>query len=169
MSHQQKPSVNLTDMLYTSAAFCAQALLLSHLCFAQHSQQILTTEAQLREATFDDADDITTILMAAFEPMPDWQYLRQFRHEFPEGHRECVRYGVMQMLTNPNTNTEVIEAPDGSAIPLVAMATWSEHQVPSMLSVFERDAPSKCTNTVVRIRLIKDRGLLPESERYACA
>jgi hypothetical protein len=130
-------------MLYTHVVFYVQALAFSHLCFAQANQQILTTEPRLRKATLDDADDIAIIVMAAFEPMPDWQYFRQFRHEFPEGHRECVRYGVTQMLTNPNTHTEVIEAPDGSAIPLVAMATWSDHRVPSMLSVLRRDAPGK--------------------------
>lgn len=133
-------------MLYICGVFCVQALLLSYLCSAQADQQILTAEAPLRKATLDDADNIATIVMAAFEPMPDWQYFRQFRHQFPEGHRECVRYGVTQMLTHPNTNTEVIEAPDGSTIPLVAMATWSEHQIPSMLSVLERDAPSKCVD-----------------------
>jgi hypothetical protein len=131
-------------MLYTNIVFCVQALLLSPLIFAQGTQHILTAEPRLRKATLNDSDDIATIVMAAFEPMPDWQYFRQFRHEFPEGHRECVRNGVTQMLTNANANTEVIEAPDGSAIPLVAMATWSKHQIPSLLFVLMRDAPSKC-------------------------
>ena len=136
-------------MLYAPVVSSVQGLLLSHLCFAQANQHILTSEPRLRTATLDDADDIATIVMAAFEPMPDWQYFRQFRHDFPEGHRECVRHGITQMLTNPDANTEVIEAPDGSAIPLVAMATWSEHQIPSMLSVLTRDAPSKCIGSVV--------------------
>lgn len=152
----------------TYAVFFVQALLYFCLCFAQAPQEILTAEPRLREAILQDADDIATILMAAFEPMPDWQYFRQFRHDYPEGHRECVRYGVTQMLTNPNTHTEVIEAPDGSAIPLVAMATWSEHRTPSIVSAVERDAPSKCVDTAVSTELIRDRGLLPESERHAC-
>lgn len=158
-------------MLSTSVALYVQALLLSHLCLtqAQGTQQVLTAEPHLRKATLDDADDIATILIAAFEPMPDWQYFRQFRHEFPEGNRECVRYGVTQMLTNPDADTEVIEAPQGSDIPLVAMATWSGYQASSFMSVLQRDAPSKCVRLVVSTRLMGNRRVLPESEHDACA
>lgn len=134
-----------------------QAVLLVQILFtvaesslAGSSQRIFSTEPRLRSATLNDADDIATIVMAAFEPIPDWQYVRQFRHDFPEGHRECVRYGVTQMLTNPDANTEVIEAPDGSAIPLVAVATWSRHQILSVLSVLEREAPSKYISIPVK-------------------
>jgi hypothetical protein len=123
-------------------------LLLSCLCLAYGAQQVLTTELRIRKATLEDADNIATILIAAFEPMPGWQYYRQFRHQFPVGHRECVRYGMMQVLTYSDANTEVIEAPQGSDIPLIAMATWSEHQIPSMMSLLRTDAPSKCLGMV---------------------
>lgn len=102
--------------------------LLSTLCVAQGSQKILDSHAVFRNATLEDADDIAVIVMAAFEPMPDWQYFRQFRHDFPEGHRDCVRFGVSQMLSNPNAHTEVIEAPQDSDIPLIAVAIWLQNQ-----------------------------------------
>lgn len=141
-------------MLFARSLNVVQVLLVSHFTFATDEQHVFTTETRLRKATFDDADDIATIVMAAFEPMLDWQYFRQFRHEFPEGHRECVRYGVTQMLNNPNTNTEVIEAPYGSDVPLVAMATWSKNQIPSTLFAIERDAPSRYLDIVTRMELM---------------
>jgi hypothetical protein len=63
-------------MLYTIVSLSAQALLLSHLCLAQAqgTQYVLTAEPRLRKATLNDADDIATIVIAAFEPMLDWQY-----------------------------------------------------------------------------------------------
>jgi hypothetical protein len=63
-------------MLYTIVSLSAQALLLSHLCLAQAqgTQHVLTAEPRLRKATLNYADDIATIVIAAFEPILDWQY-----------------------------------------------------------------------------------------------
>lgn len=156
-------------MLHTYCIIlCAQVFLFSRLCVAGTvNQQILGPQAPLRNATLSDADDIASIVMAAFEPMPDWRYFYQFRHAFPQGHRECVRHGITQMLTNPNTNTEVIEAPKGSDIPLVAMAVWMQNNSSSFL--FERGAPGKCTGIGARVRLMEDRGVLQKLKHYARA
>lgn len=104
----------------------SQALLFFHYHIATCEQQILAPQARLRNATLADADAIVTIIIAAFASLPSFQYLYTCRHAFPQEHRECVRFGITKMLSDPTAHTEVIEAPAGSDIPLVAIAAWTQ-------------------------------------------
>ncbi|KAF9691494.1 hypothetical protein EKO04_010311 [Ascochyta lentis] len=133
-------------------SFSVQALFLLQLCFAKGDQQILGPQVRLRNASLADADDITTIVISAFEPMPSWQYLYSFRHTFPQEHRECVRFGITQMLSNPDSNTEVLEAPPGSEIPLIAVAVWNQNH--SAFQSILRNPPEGCFKSLNITRAI---------------
>jgi hypothetical protein len=89
-------------------------------------QQPLTSQPRLRNATIEDADDIATVVIAAFSPTPPWKYIYQFSSEKPKEHHRCVRYGVMQGLTSPDYHAEVIEAPCKvkGGLSVVAAALW---------------------------------------------
>lgn len=106
-----------------------QALLILQYSVAVCEQQILAHEARHRNATLSDANDITTILITAFSPLPSWQYLYQFREDFPEEHRRCVRSGVVQILSEASTHAEVIEAPTDSNVTLAAVVIWTRNQL----------------------------------------
>ncbi|KAF2119857.1 hypothetical protein BDV96DRAFT_566203 [Lophiotrema nucula] len=124
-----------------------QAFLLPQYHPASYEQQVLGHEARLRNATLEDADDISTVIIAAFGPLPDWQYIYQFRKQYPEEHRNCIRYGVGQILSDPSTHAQVIEAPADSAISLVAFAIWSQHNESRRgLNGFSHFLSSNCTH-----------------------
>ncbi|KAJ4336296.1 hypothetical protein N0V95_008643 [Ascochyta clinopodiicola] len=129
----------MLHILYTT--FCVQALL-GLLGSAKGDQHILGPQGRLRNASLADADAIAAIAIAAFDPMPSWQYLYSFRHSFPQEHRECVRFGVTQLLSRPDSTAEVIEAPHGSENPLVAVAIWLQN--PSTRQSILRNAPEGC-------------------------
>ncbi|KZM26858.1 uncharacterized protein EKO05_0011432 [Ascochyta rabiei] len=131
---------------------CVQALLLGQLGFAKGDQQVLGPQGRLRNASLADADNIATIVIAAFEPLPSWQYLYYFRHSFPQAHRECVRFGITQMLSHPDSKTEVIEAPHGSKIPLVAVAAWRQSHFAH--GPVLRNAPEGCFKSMNITRAI---------------
>jgi hypothetical protein len=88
-------------------------------------QQPLGQGARLRNATLDDVEGIADVIIAAFAPLPSWQYLYQFREEYPEEHRRCGRYMVTQALENPAMRTEVIDAPANGNTTVVAVAIWT--------------------------------------------
>jgi ribosomal protein S18 acetylase RimI-like enzyme len=88
-------------------------------------QQPLGHSARLRNATFEDIDGIAEVIIAAFAPLPSWQYLYQFREDYPEEHKKCLGYGVTQALEDPAMRTEVIEAPTNGNITVVAVAIWT--------------------------------------------
>lgn len=80
----------------------------------------------LRDATFNDADDIASVVIAAFSPTPAWQYIYQFHESKPKEHYRCVRFGVMQGLSSPKYHIEVIETPEDvkGELSVAAVAAW---------------------------------------------
>ncbi|KAF1972764.1 hypothetical protein BU23DRAFT_467189 [Bimuria novae-zelandiae CBS 107.79] len=78
--------------------FSLLSFFLSTLHFAHCTQQVPSPEPRLRNATLKDVKDIATILIAAFSPLSPWDYVYQFRHEYPSEHIRCVRSGVEQLL-----------------------------------------------------------------------
>jgi hypothetical protein len=113
--------------------------LLSSFHLATCQQQILSPDLRLRNATLDDVADIASVMIAAFSSHPDWQYLYQFRNDFPEEHHRCVQFGVTQALTSSQQHfyAEVIEAPPDSNLTVAAAAIWEKHS----LSDEETSAP----------------------------
>lgn len=91
---------------------------------AECEQHVLGYLPRLRNATITDADDIATVVINAFSPLPFWNYVYQFRNDFPEEHHRCVRSRVVQFMSDDSSHVEVIEAPENSNISLVAVALW---------------------------------------------
>ncbi|KAF2732233.1 hypothetical protein EJ04DRAFT_578490 [Polyplosphaeria fusca] len=110
----------------TSSAY-ALFILCSYCSLAVCQQQILSPHLTLRNATLEDADDIATVMIAAFSPLRFWQYLYQFQEEVPHEHHRCVRLGVVQALDAPFSHVEVIEAPADSNLTVAAAAIWIQH------------------------------------------
>lgn len=107
-----------------------------------HGKQIpFLYQPRLRNATLNDADAIVDIFTAAFDPMPDWQYLFPFRHDYPRDHKRCYRSTVMLYLTHPAAHTEVIESSSGSGRRLVAAAVWVQNSSEAHSDALRR--PSK--------------------------
>jgi hypothetical protein len=90
-------------------------------------QQVLSPQPRLRNATLEDADDIATVVVAAFSPMRDWQYIYQFREKYPKEHYRCGRFEIIQALNSSSFRVEVIEAPAGSNLTVAAIAFWSQN------------------------------------------
>ena len=103
------------------------ALFLSNVHFATCQQQILNAQLFLRNATLKDADDIASVIIAAFSPLPSWDYIYQFRKEYPKEHHRCVRSDVIQALTAASYVVEVIEAPAESNLTVAAVAIWHQN------------------------------------------
>lgn len=102
-------------------------LFLSFVRLATCQQQILATQPLLRDATLKDADDIASVLIAAFSPLPSWRYIYPFREKYPKEHHRCVRFGVTQALTAAPYRVEVIEAPAESNLSVAAVAMWVQN------------------------------------------
>lgn len=113
---------------YLAYYYIPSLLLFLHIHLSNCDQQILSPQVRLRNATLDDADAITTVIFAAFSPLPLWEYLHPFREEFPEDYRECFREYIARIIAHPLGHGEVIEAPAGSDIPLVAAALWIQNK-----------------------------------------
>lgn len=103
------------------------ALFLSCVNLATCQQQILGAQPLLRNASLKDADDIASVIIAAFSPLPSWQYIYQFREKYPKEHHRCVRFGVTQALTAASYHVEVIEAPAESNLMVAAVAIWRQN------------------------------------------
>ena len=85
----------------------------------------------IRSATVSDIDDITNILVDAFAPAPEQDYVFQFRDKYPAYHWECMRQGVVeiidQVLKDELIYFNVIDAPvsgDEDEMKAVAVAGW---------------------------------------------
>jgi hypothetical protein len=100
---------------------------LSCINLATCQQQILGAQPLLRNASLKDADDIASVIIAAFSPLPSWQYLYQFHEKYPKEHHRCVRFGVTQALTAASYHVEVIEAPAESNLMVAAVAIWRQN------------------------------------------
>ncbi|KAH6643046.1 hypothetical protein C7974DRAFT_115820 [Boeremia exigua] len=116
-------------------------IFLFHCRLTDAKQITLTQQSRLRNATMDDADAITTIFLAAFAPLPAWQYVYPFRNDFPGDHKKCYLRFIVPMLSDACAHTEVIEAPTGSNIALIAAAIWVQKSSHEQLGV--RPCPAK--------------------------
>jgi len=101
------------------------ALLPFHPTSCTPLQHVLNPQPILRNATMSDVDSIATVIITAFEPMPNWRYIYQFRKDFPEEHHRCYRNTVSTILSYNNTSVQVIEAPADSNITVAAAAIWA--------------------------------------------
>lgn len=120
---------------------------------AKCDQQVLSPQPRLRNGTLEDADDITTILLSAFASMPSWEYLYQFRDEYPEEHRRCLRLGMKQTMSRPTAHTEVIEAPTGSNLSVIAVAIWQRDNPQEEISLHRRMGKQPSHSTDCRVSL----------------
>ena len=95
---------------------------------AEPKQQVLRsqTPGRLRNATLEDVDDIVTLIIAAFSPLPDWKYLYQFDKEFPEEHKRCGREQLLRGFSNESVLIQVIEPLPGSDLAVAAVAVWEQ-------------------------------------------
>lgn len=92
----------------------------------QFQRPLISPQPLLRNATLEDADDIASVVIAAFSPTPAWQYIYQFHKSNPKEHHRCVRSGITQVLTSPEYVVEVVEAPDDAKgdLTIAAAAAW---------------------------------------------
>lgn len=90
-------------------------------------RQITLHDLRLRNATLEDAEDIATTIIAAFDPLRDRDYLFPFRHVYPEEHLRCMKLGVTRSLLRPSAYAQVIEAPRPSRVKLAAIAIWTQN------------------------------------------
>jgi len=103
------------------------ALFLFYVYLATCQQQILTAQPLLRNATLKDADDIANVIIAAFSPLPSWDYIYQFRNKYHKEHHRCVRSDVIRALAAASYVVEVIEAPAESDLTVAAVAIWRQN------------------------------------------
>ncbi|KAF2448101.1 hypothetical protein P171DRAFT_481195 [Karstenula rhodostoma CBS 690.94] len=47
--------------------------------------------------------------MAAFSPLPFWDYVYQLRHTYPNEHRRCLTRNVSLLMGQPGGHGEVVE------------------------------------------------------------
>lgn len=111
----------------------------------QLQQPLISQQPLLRNATLDDADDITSVVIAAFSPTPAWQYIYQFHKSKPNEHHRCVRDGIMQVVAEPEFHIEVIEAPADvkGELNVVAAAAWRPNFSEDAMGVFVSRVASK--------------------------
>jgi len=100
------------------------ACFLSCVNLAACRQQILGAQPLIRNASFEDADDIADVIIAAFSPLPSWQYIYQYREKYPNEHHRCVRFDVTQALKATSYHVEIIDAPAESNLTVAAVAIW---------------------------------------------
>lgn len=91
------------------------------------SQSLLTTPIKIRNATLDDAEQITTIIQEAFREAPHVKYVYEFMDHHPRHLFACLLEGVREALDNPNMMVQVAVLPNNSAphdlVP-VGIAFW---------------------------------------------
>lgn len=107
--------------------FWLQALLLPYCRLAICEQQFFGHQTRLRKATHKDVDDITTVIIAAFSSLPSWKYVHQFALDYPEEQWNCLRLDIAQALSHASFHVEVIEAPAGADLSVVAVAVWKPY------------------------------------------
>ncbi|CAI6337697.1 unnamed protein product [Periconia digitata] len=97
-------------------------------------QQVLRETPILRNASLSDADDIASVIIAAFSPTPPWQYIYSFAKRHPKEHHRCIRSGIVRGFSDPSYHAQVIEAPEESNLTVAAVAIWQ--QKPSQNDMF---------------------------------
>jgi len=85
---------------------------------------------ELRNATLDDVDDITDIMVAAYSSTNFYNYCFQFRQKYPEEHWTCQRDGLRVSMEEykDQITVNVITSPtneDPSVSKPVAVAAWA--------------------------------------------
>ncbi|KAK5048347.1 hypothetical protein LTR84_006017 [Exophiala bonariae] len=103
-------------------------LQVSWLCsVASATQSLLTTAIKIRNATVNDAEQITCIIQEAFRGAPHVKYVNEFMDLHPRHLFNCLLGGVSTMLDNPDVMIQVALLPNNSAphdlVP-VGVAIW---------------------------------------------
>jgi hypothetical protein len=142
-----------------------QASLFLQYRLATCEQQFLGLQSQIRNATLEDADDISTVIIAAFSSLPARPYLFQFRNEFPEEHKRCLRENIARVLSKDSTHIDVIKAPADSNMTLVAVAIWTQNHVQDQL--FSHLTSSKTRKACeLNLNSLLKRQLHPQRLKY---
>lgn len=95
---------------------------LSHLSFSVPSN--------FRNATIDDIDEITTVIVDAFKPSPVYKYIRQFADEAGEEYTwTCQRDGYLALFQQhaADYRFQVITVPESTSTPrekVVSVSVW---------------------------------------------
>lgn len=101
--------------------------------FAKHQRPLgdQVLEPKVRNATLADVDAITDIIVDAFTPAPEQQYVLQFLDKYRQYHWECQRQEVVNIIEAASEDEEiyinVIDAPvndDSDGMKPVALAGW---------------------------------------------
>ncbi|KAK7181603.1 acetyltransferase [Paraphaeosphaeria sporulosa] len=107
---------------------------------AAGEQQVLNDSPhaglRLRNATINDAAAIANVTIAAFFDLPNWDYLYQFRREYPREHQRCMTQFTNRILAHPAGRGEVVEieaGADGERV-VIASALWLQLQLQCALA-----------------------------------
>jgi GNAT superfamily N-acetyltransferase len=85
---------------------------------------------EVRDATVDDASDITDVFYDAFSPSDSFKYVHQFRDQYPGYYRRCWGQSIHRMLAGPQANDtawRVLSIPDKTAqkgTRVVSVSSW---------------------------------------------
>jgi ribosomal protein S18 acetylase RimI-like enzyme len=136
--------------------FCLQVVLLLpvHLATCKPEQHILAPPPlpRLRNATTSDIPSITSIISAAFAPLPNWNYIYQFRKDYPEEHQRCGQEAIAKGFSHNDITIRVVEAPHDSDLTVAAVAIWrrqSSNTTQSARSFMSRSG--KCTHADLNV------------------
>ncbi|KAL2869464.1 uncharacterized protein BJX67DRAFT_379018 [Aspergillus lucknowensis] len=83
---------------------------------------------QLRQATPDDLEAMTEVMVSAFPMDPQWDYRFPLRQEYPKDHWQCTRVMLSGFLRRDHFVVNVIVAPEsedgGGSRNAVSLAVW---------------------------------------------
>lgn len=120
---------------------CARSLGSSQISLEKPSFPTPDIPYTFRQATYADLNDITDVIIDAFDPSVEWKYNYQFKDEYPIYHRECFRQFLLSRWNEledlDNVVMNVIEVPidDDSSTSstlsrtsrIVAIGLWQIH------------------------------------------
>ena len=86
---------------------------------------------KLREATKDDLNVLTDIMIAAMATDPAWDFRFPYRGEYPEDHRRCVQKIFEEAFEAEATTINIVEIEKNHP---VAYAIWDRSPSPSAFS-----------------------------------
>ena len=154
-----------------SWCLCVALLMFIHplLLAAQASKQhILSSKLLVRNATVSDAAGVTTVILAAFDHTPQFQYMYQFQDDYPEEHFNCTYTEMLKFFDLPSGVglMEVVDMPrkepPHDMIP-VAVAVWvlpsqleSEESLPLLSPLGLLTATTKCSHRDLNLTRFND-------------
>lgn len=82
---------------------------------------------ELRQATPDDLDSMTDVMVSAFPMDPQWDYRFPYRLEYPEDHWRCTRRTLAKFFRKDHFVINIVTDGNGSepgSRRAVALAVW---------------------------------------------